>query len=295
MFVRNLLFSCASCLNGHRPRDCKHEDRPLYALKNKGRPSAGTNSAERTPDLLRLDEASLDSFYASIEKDPVMKKMYFHEAPPEKKPRKPTAANQKSATKKNKTPVDIYDGQLSPDEFMRWMEFCGFHPASVGPTVSPTSSSEESFSSTADTSASTSSTATSEDIVQPFDFSTLQFDFPEAIADMPMDYVLEPPAPLSPADPTSADQNIVVAPDLTSNLTRWDMLFQQDFQILSPDITVPTPCETEGATLDPSAFVTTTSAGDEYEPLFVDLGDMDEILSFDDPLADAEVAGAWGV
>ncbi|KAI9018221.1 copper fist DNA binding domain-containing protein, partial [Hyaloraphidium curvatum] len=32
-------FACEKCIGGHRPATCKHVDRPLKEIRNKGRPS----------------------------------------------------------------------------------------------------------------------------------------------------------------------------------------------------------------------------------------------------------------
>ena len=281
-------------MNGHRPRDCNHEDRPLYALKNKGRPGTVTTStAERTPDLLYLDHAALDSFYAAVMSDPVSRKMYFHEAPPTKKPRKPTDTSRKSAPKKSKTPVDIYAGQLTPEQVLRWMELCGLDPDSPIPGLSPTTSSEESFPSTTDTSASSTLPITQEtDLPLP-----LGFVLPDGTVDMQMDFVYEHPALYTAIASTSNDQKIVPNTNITTELTIWDSDFVlQDVQALHPDITLPTAYIPEWATVNPQdTLISTTSGEDEYEPLFSEPEQMEEMLYYNDPLTSVEVTSMWDI
>jgi hypothetical protein len=298
MFIRNLLFSCASCLNGHRPRECKHEDRPLYALKNKGRPGAGTTSTDRAPDLLYLDHVALDSLHRSVMSDPVSRKMYFHEAPPTKKPRKPTDNSRKSAPKKSKTPVDIYAGQLSPEQVLRWMELCGLDPNLPFPFPGPisTASSVESFPSTTDTTTSTLPSSEEEDL--SFLYQPPGSALPQVLTDEQMDFILQHPALYAPAS-TSTDDNFIVATEISRELTTWDSDFPlESTQDLHPDIILPTAHVPERATVDPQdTLMSTTSSEDTYEPLFSDTEQMDEMLYYNDPLSTAEstVVSIWNI
>jgi hypothetical protein len=173
---------------------------------------------------------------------------------------------------------------------VRWMELCGLDLDSADPMLSPSSSSEESFPSTTDTSVS-SIPPTSDQTAMPFGYSTSQFDFQESIADMPMDFFLEPPTLYTPAVSTLSDQNMIVDPHSASDLAMWNSIFfDHDLKSLVPDITLPTTQETEVATFDPRSYLMpTASDGDEYEHLFAEPEGMEEMLYYNDPLASAEV------
>src|SRR5271169_2473081 len=130
MFVQNLLMTCWSCLNGHRASTCQHSTRPLYALKNKGRPRPqGFSRSKEYPDILSLDDPSFATFYQTIMNDPILRKEYFHAEDPAKSPRaKRNVApyvKRGRSRERGDTIVDIYSGVCSDEEIMRWRECCG--------------------------------------------------------------------------------------------------------------------------------------------------------------------------
>jgi hypothetical protein len=129
VFSQNLLLSCWPCLNGHRSGKCEHEDRPLYALKNKGRPSSTDRPrSEQRPDIVSLHSAEFLLFHQSIMEDSKLKKMYFHEkkAPAaDKNVSKRSAPYQKRREKSASKSIDIYGGTLNEVQLQRWRVLCG--------------------------------------------------------------------------------------------------------------------------------------------------------------------------
>jgi len=122
--------TCWSCLNGHRASTCQHSTRPLYALKNKGRPRPqGFSRSKEHPDILSLDDPSFATFYQTIMNDPILRKEYFHAEDPAKSPRgkrniAPYVKRSRSR-ERGDTIVDIYSGVCSDEEIIRWRECCG--------------------------------------------------------------------------------------------------------------------------------------------------------------------------
>ena len=67
MLVKNLLMTCWSCLNGHRASTCQHPTRPLYVLKNKGRPRPQTRSRTKdNPDVMSINDPCFTLFHEHI-------------------------------------------------------------------------------------------------------------------------------------------------------------------------------------------------------------------------------------
>ena len=133
MFVRGLTLSCWSCLQGHRATNCIHNNRPLYALKRKGRPHKSDHLLpldQNTPHIPNIsDTHAFDAFLARIETDPTLKDWYYHDQEPI---RSPPSTLKKSPRKKpeDKKPVptkpkDIYGGSLTSEQFQRWKDLCG--------------------------------------------------------------------------------------------------------------------------------------------------------------------------
>src|SRR5438477_8676823 len=114
MFVQNLVMSCWSCLNGHRAKSCQHVDRPLYALKNKGRPSPQTRTRTKAePDVPCLEGLAFIAFHSSVMNDPILRKEYYHadnvqDKSLSKRPR--VAPYVKRERSKSATIEDIYAG-----------------------------------------------------------------------------------------------------------------------------------------------------------------------------------------
>lgn len=138
--------TCWSCLNGHRASTCQHSTRPLYALKNKGRPRPqGFSRSKEHPDILSLDDPSFDTFYQMIMDDPILRKEYFHAEDPAKSPKKRGSApyvKRSSSRNAGKVAVDMYAGKCSDADISRWRELCGvvgvvFGDVSVVPTSLP--------------------------------------------------------------------------------------------------------------------------------------------------------------
>jgi len=128
MFFKNLLFSCWTCLSGHRANTCQHGNRPLYALKNKGRPRPSSQTRSKdTPDIPSLNSPEFGAFHARVLSDPLLHKEYFHQEDPAKSPRKRAAPYVKRATSKTKTEplggMDVFR-PLSTAEFLMWKELC---------------------------------------------------------------------------------------------------------------------------------------------------------------------------
>jgi len=133
MFVRGLTLSCWSCLQGHRATNCIHNNRPLYALKRKGRPHKSDHLLpldQNTPHIPNIsDTQAFDAFLSRIETDPTLKDWYYHDQEPvrsppstlKKSPRKKPDDKKASPTK----PKDMYAGRLTPEQFQRWKELCG--------------------------------------------------------------------------------------------------------------------------------------------------------------------------
>src|SRR5277367_3230952 len=140
MFVQNLLLACWSCLNGHRARTCNHTTRPLYALKNKGRPRSTTPRSKDSPDILSLHDASFPAFVSNVLNDPILKKEYFHaENPAETPPAKRVAPYPKRGSSPGKRGrgveeemLDIYAGSVGEDGVRRWRELCGLVDVVLG-------------------------------------------------------------------------------------------------------------------------------------------------------------------
>ena len=128
MLVKNLLMTCWSCLNGHRASNCQHPTRPLYALKNKGRPRPQTLSRSKdNPDVMSIDDPGFTLFHEHIMNDPILRKEYFH-ADEVKSPKKRAAAPyavKRGRSRSGGSTVDIYAGKCSAEEVLRWRELCG--------------------------------------------------------------------------------------------------------------------------------------------------------------------------
>jgi Copper fist DNA binding domain len=128
MLVKNLLMTCWSCLNGHRVSNCHHPTRPLYALKNKGRPRPQTLSRSKdNPDVMSIDDPGFTLFHEYIMNDPILCKEYFH-ADEVKSPKKRAAAPyavKRGRSRSVGSTVDIYAGKCSAEEVFRWRELCG--------------------------------------------------------------------------------------------------------------------------------------------------------------------------
>lgn len=141
MFSQNLMLTCWSCLNGHRATSCQHSARPLYALKNKGRPRPGTGRSMDRPDVLSLDDISFQRFREMIMNDPVKRKEYWHEEPVEptakpatrgrkrvtgeKRPAPYVVKNRKTGGVKGGGLGNIYQGACTMEQHLRWRELCG--------------------------------------------------------------------------------------------------------------------------------------------------------------------------
>jgi len=135
MFIQNLVLSCWNCLNGHRASHCVHEDRPLYALKNKGRPRPGTERLKGKPDMDSLHDGTLAHFHHKVMSDPVLYRQYYHDQPPSPVAGKPVRRGGNSPTKRNApytvkerprcTDEEVYWGKVSDDDQDRWRELCG--------------------------------------------------------------------------------------------------------------------------------------------------------------------------
>jgi hypothetical protein len=136
MFVQNLVLSCWNCLNGHRASHCAHEDRPLYALKNKGRPRPGTERAKGKPDMTSLHDGTFARFHETVMNDPGLYRQYFHERPPSPVAGKPVRRGSNSSSGKRNAPYtvrdrpgcsdgEVYWGKCSDEQRDRWKELCG--------------------------------------------------------------------------------------------------------------------------------------------------------------------------
>ena len=145
MFVQNLLLSCWACLSGHRASSCQHSMRPLYALKNKGRPRPGTGRSKDRPDIMSLDDPSFQQFCEAVMNDPISRKEYFHEAPvgPAAKSAPSLGRNPGTSGAQRPAPYivmnrkledapglgDIYAGACTEEEKLRCRELCGIDAA----------------------------------------------------------------------------------------------------------------------------------------------------------------------
>jgi hypothetical protein len=141
MLHKNILVSCKNCIAGHRASHCEHLDRPLYAIKNKGR-GGGTNGPSKLaqhPDFLRgINDPALGLFHQNMMTDPKMYKEYYHDdnvtsSSPRKRPA-PYAKEQQGNVGK----VDgMYGGRLSPQQVILWRQLCGLEPQAICPFPQP--------------------------------------------------------------------------------------------------------------------------------------------------------------
>ena len=125
MFHENLLFACWSCIQGHRSNTCSHDSRPLWALKNKGRPGSGLTSSPRNPqrpDLPFLDSPDFSNFRKYIFGDSASFKEFYHEVDP----RSENKERRTSLPKIKKVMAEIkFDDKLGFSDLQTWMEMCG--------------------------------------------------------------------------------------------------------------------------------------------------------------------------
>ena len=128
MLIKNLLMTCWSCLNGHRARTCQHPTRPLYVLKNKGRPRPQAYSRTKdNPDVMSIDDPGFTLFHEHIMNDPILRKEYFH-SDEVKSPKKRAAAPyavKRGRSREGDSKIDIYTGKCCDEEVLRWRELCG--------------------------------------------------------------------------------------------------------------------------------------------------------------------------
>ena len=130
MFVRGLTLSCWGCLQGHRAQTCTHENRPLYALKRKGRPHKDDHLLpveQDTPHFENLaNTQAFEAFLYRIFADPALKDWYYREEEPVKSPGSPKKpCKKKPEEKKHADPNEMYGGRITYDEFQRWKQLCG--------------------------------------------------------------------------------------------------------------------------------------------------------------------------
>jgi len=143
MFMQNLLLSCWACISGHRATSCQHHTRPLYALKNKGRPRPGTGRTKDCPDIMSLNDASFQCFREEVMNDPVSRKEYFHEAPIEPATKSALSKSPGASKAKRSAPYivknrktgdvgglqDIYGGVCTEEGKLRWRKLTGIDAA----------------------------------------------------------------------------------------------------------------------------------------------------------------------
>src|SRR5271156_3241857 len=119
MFFRGLTLSCWGCLQGHRAQKCPHENRPLYALKRKGRPNKDCQLLPldaNKPHLESFTASAVEQFFANILADPLLRDWYYHEEEPVKSP--PTNCKKPSKTKSDekkqvRDSKEMYGGSLT--------------------------------------------------------------------------------------------------------------------------------------------------------------------------------------
>jgi len=124
MFVRNLVLACWSCLKGHRSGSCNHASRPLYALKNKGRPypSSGIRS-EESPDISSLDSPDFKIFREAVMMDPILRRRFYHEKDPSKLARKKRKLKRSNCPRSAES--DITMDVITDYDFEMWKVLCG--------------------------------------------------------------------------------------------------------------------------------------------------------------------------
>lgn len=132
MLYKNIMMSCKSCIAGHRASSCQHSDRPLHAIKNKGRgagPHAPTSSAQQLIFGRGLWDPSLETFRQNMMNDPRLYKEYYHDdksssPSPRQHHATPYSRKQQGAVKAD----DMYVGALSPQQVTLWRQLCGLEP-----------------------------------------------------------------------------------------------------------------------------------------------------------------------
>jgi len=146
MFYQNLLFSCWSCIKGHRSNSCNHQDRPLWLLKNKGRPGLAKNSQRdpNKPDLPYLHCPEFITLHSSICRDSSNRKDYYHSEDPSLSPKKPIPPRTATTPPRAEAQRDLdlmYRAPLSDDTFARWVQCCKIGGTQMGANVfnTPTS------------------------------------------------------------------------------------------------------------------------------------------------------------
>jgi len=211
MFYENLLFACWSCIQGHRANTCPHEGRALWALKNKGRPCILSSQRDReNPDLASgsLKSDGFTVFRNKIMNDPVMHKDYFHEVDPK------TVDKERRTSSPKKKPVEVqYNEKVEASDVEEWMELCGVVPFNGGllrieevqpPLITQSSPSPPHI---------------SHPHTSPSPSSLLPSTHP---APDPLELAFMPPADLSVADQSSTSSNT-----FSSDVTKFDELFDE--------------------------------------------------------------------
>ena len=124
--------SCRSCITGHRTNHCRDSDRPLYAIKNKGR-GEGTSCLPRSsqqPDFPHgVTDPAVRIFYQNMMNNSKLYKEYYHDSEPSTpSPCSQTMPCPRTQKKSGKRVDDMYGGTLSPEQVALWRELCGLAP-----------------------------------------------------------------------------------------------------------------------------------------------------------------------
>lgn len=131
MLYHNIMMSCASCLAGHRAGPCQHTDRPLFAIKNKGRGTGGSSRSSHEPDFPQgIRDPAVLIFHQAMMQDEKMYREYYHATPgnqatPRQQITAPCSRKQKSGGGRVD---DMYSGSLNPEQVTLWRQLCGYAP-----------------------------------------------------------------------------------------------------------------------------------------------------------------------
>src|ERR1700738_614496 len=118
MLYLNILMSCAQCLAGHRACPDQHYDRPLFAIKNKGRGAgAGSSRSSQEPDFPQgTNDPAVLIFHEAMMADSKMRREYFHKMPENQNqpspPQQPTGPSRKKQKTEGGCVDDMYRGSL---------------------------------------------------------------------------------------------------------------------------------------------------------------------------------------
>ena len=134
MFYCGLILSCWSCHQGHRAQKCPHANRPMYALKRKGRPTRESELLPLSPDtphVQNITGTEFDEFCARILASPKLKEWYWHEREDTEGPSRRATSHTKPKKGKcqekaeAKDPKEMYEGMITTEQYVRWKQLCG--------------------------------------------------------------------------------------------------------------------------------------------------------------------------